>query len=67
MEGAPRLLMAILLGFVIATPLELKLFEREIKAEIKRENIITLEERKTDAIQKAETDNLYYTGSNNEL
>ena len=50
-EGAPRLIMAILLGFVIATPLELKLFEREIKAEIKRENIITLEERKTDAIQ----------------
>jgi hypothetical protein len=60
-EGAPRLVMAILLGFVIATPLELKLFEREIKAEIKRENIITLEERKTDAIQKAETDNIYYS------
>lgn len=33
-EAAPRLLMAMLLGFVIATPLELKLFEKEINAEI---------------------------------
>ncbi|PQB07538.1 hypothetical protein BST83_10500 [Polaribacter filamentus] len=33
-EAAPRLIMAMLLGFVIATPLELKLFEREINAEI---------------------------------
>ena len=33
-EAAPRLLMAVLLGFVIATPLELKLFEKEINAEI---------------------------------
>lgn len=37
-EAAPRLLMAIILGFVISTPLELKLFEREINVEIK--NII---------------------------
>ena len=28
--AAPRLLMAILLGFVISTPLELKIFETEI-------------------------------------
>ena len=34
MEAAPRLIMAMLLGFVIATPLELKLFEKEINAEI---------------------------------
>mgnify|MGYP005992275671 CR=1 FL=1 len=33
-EAAPRLVMAMLLGFVIATPLELKLFEKEINAEI---------------------------------
>jgi hypothetical protein len=33
-EAAPRLIMAMLLGFVIATPLELKLFEKEINAEI---------------------------------
>lgn len=33
-EAAPRLAMAIVLGFVIATPLELKLFEKEIEAEI---------------------------------
>jgi hypothetical protein len=34
MEAGPRLVMAMLLGFVIATPLELKLFEKEINAEI---------------------------------
>jgi hypothetical protein len=33
-EAAPRLLMAIILGFVISTPLELKLFEKEINAKI---------------------------------
>lgn len=33
-EAAPRLAMAIVLGFVISTPLELKLFEKEIDAEI---------------------------------
>lgn len=33
-EAAPRLAMAIILGFVISTPLELKLFEKEIKAKI---------------------------------
>lgn len=33
-EAAPRLIMAIILGFVIATPLELKLFEKEINAKI---------------------------------
>lgn len=33
-EAAPRLAMAIILGFVISTPLELKLFEKEINAKI---------------------------------
>lgn len=33
-EAAPRLIMAIILGFVISTPLELKLFEKEINAKI---------------------------------
>jgi hypothetical protein len=33
--------MAMILGFVIATPLKLKLFESEIKAEIAREKLIT--------------------------
>ncbi len=36
LEAAPRLLMAALLGFVIATPLELKLFEGEIEARIQQ-------------------------------
>ncbi|MDI1324855.1 MAG: DUF4407 domain-containing protein [Algoriphagus sp.] len=43
-EAAPRLVMAIILGFVIATPLELKLFESEINAEIKRLNYLTTQE-----------------------
>jgi hypothetical protein len=33
-ESSPRLLMAILLGFVISTPLELKIFEKEIQVKI---------------------------------
>lgn len=33
-EAAPRIVMAIILGIVISTPLELKLFEKEINAEI---------------------------------
>lgn len=33
-EAAPRLAMAIILGLVISTPLELKLFEKEINVEI---------------------------------
>jgi hypothetical protein len=36
-EGAPRIAMAIILGFVISTPLELKLFEKEINAKINTE------------------------------
>ncbi|MEH1009200.1 DUF4407 domain-containing protein [Winogradskyella sp. ECml5-4] len=40
-EAAPRLLMAMLLGFVISTPLELKLFEKEINAEISTQIAIT--------------------------
>lgn len=43
-DAAPRLVMAVILGFVIATPLELKLFEREITAEITRLNDKTASE-----------------------
>jgi hypothetical protein len=43
-EATPRLIMAIILGLVIATPLELKLFESEINAEIKRLNDLTTQE-----------------------
>jgi len=43
-EAAPRLAMAIVLGFVIATPLELKLFEKEINAEI--DTKISIEQKK---------------------
>lgn len=43
-EATPRLIMAIILGLVISTPLELKLFESEINAEIKRLNDLTTQE-----------------------
>ncbi|WP_298952332.1 DUF4407 domain-containing protein [uncultured Nonlabens sp.] len=57
LEAAPRLFMAMILGFVIATPLELKLFESEIKAEIARENLITTQEQNTNAIEVAQFQN----------
>src|SRR5690606_13857707 len=44
--ATPRLLMAILLGFVISTPLELKLFEDEIELEITANKNSQIEERK---------------------
>jgi len=44
--AAPRLLMAILLGLVIATPLELRLFQDEIVLEITSEKNAKIEERK---------------------
>ena len=59
-EAFPRLLMAILLGFVIATPLELKLFESEINAQISKENLITIQNQETDAIQTAKDQSEYY-------
>jgi len=43
-EAGPRLAMAIVLGFVISTPLELKLFEKEINAEIATK--ISIEQKK---------------------
>lgn len=53
-EAAPRLLMAMILGFVISTPLELKLFESEINSEIARQNLVTIQQQKTDALEVAE-------------
>lgn len=44
--AAPRLIMAILLGFVIATPLELRLFQDEIELEINANKNSIIEERK---------------------
>lgn len=59
--ATPRLIMAIILGFVISTPLELKLFEKEIKAEIKRENLITSQEQNSNAVDNAKEQNLFYS------
>lgn len=44
--AAPRLIMAVLLGFVIATPLELKIFDTEIKTVVERIKIDKGEELK---------------------
>lgn len=54
-EAAPRLIMAIILGLVIATPLELKLFESEINAEIKRKNLLTTEQSKFNYLADADS------------
>ena len=45
--AAPRLIMAVLLGFVIATPLELKIFETEIQTVVERIKIDKAEELKS--------------------
>ena len=53
----PRLLMAVLLGFVIATPLELRIFDTEIKTEIevlKEEEAISITRMDSTNIQELE-------------
>ncbi len=56
--AAPRLIMAVLLGFVIATPLELKIFETEIQTVVERLKIDKAEELKSRDISfNAEFDN----------
>ena len=44
-SGLPRIIMAIFLGIVISTPLELKIFEDKIKMEIENEKHNILEDR----------------------
>ena len=53
-EAAPRLLMAIVLGFVIATPLELKLFEKSINEQI--EQNVRIERAKVEEEAASEND-----------
>ena len=55
-EAAPRILMAIVLGFVIATPLELKLFEKSINEQI--EQNVRIERQKLKNEASAENDPL---------
>lgn len=55
-EAAPRLLMAVVLGFVISTPLELKLFEKSINEQI--EQNIRVERQKLKNESSAENDPL---------
>ena len=47
LSALPRLLMAVLLGFVIATPLELRIFETEIQTVVERLKIDKAEELKS--------------------
>ena len=44
-SGLPRIIMAIFLGIVISTPLELKIFEDKIKMTIEEEKSILLDQR----------------------
>lgn len=56
-SGLPRIIMAIFLGIVISTPLELKIFEDKIKMEIENEKHSILEHRLeslTSELQKKE-------------
>jgi len=56
--AAPRLLMAILLGFVISTPLELKIFETEIQTVVERLKIdkaVELQNRDTTFVSNLNT------------
>jgi hypothetical protein len=79
-EATPRLLLAIVLGFVISTPLELKIFEKEIKVRVDRlKNEKTEELIRSDSTffnnlkqEKAEFANVnanlnYYKTKNDEL
>lgn len=79
-NATPRLIMAILLGFVIATPLELKIFEPEIQTVVDRLKIEKAEELKSrdvsfnaefestkERLTKVETDLTELTNNKNQL
>ncbi len=53
-SGLPRILLAILLGFVISTPLELKIYEKSINTKIKELKKEKLEELLSDDESKLE-------------
>lgn len=66
-EATPRLIMAIILGLVISTPLELKLFETEINAEIKRLNDITTQELEINFSAQADSLSITYLSEIKEI
>ena len=53
-SGLPRIIMAIFLGIVISTPLEMKIFEDRINSQLVKDNIV----RTNDTRKKAEEGNL---------
>lgn len=67
-EALPRIVMAVILGIVIATPLELKIFEKEIEVEIEKmkdENYQKLVQADTIFFQdKADQEKLVTTNKN---
>jgi hypothetical protein len=60
LDALPRLVMAIILGLVIATPLELKLFEKEINSEIARLNDKTTSELESGILANADSMSITY-------
>lgn len=61
MSGLPRIIMAIFLGFVISTPLELKIYEDEISIQIEkdknveRDRLIANDQHRLDSLQVRKT------------
>lgn len=53
-QALPRILLAIMIGIVISRPLELKIFDKEIKQKLKV-NYLKAQHRKIDTVQKTYT------------
>jgi len=69
-NAAPRLIMSVLLGFVIATPLELKIFETEIQTVVERLKIEKAEELKSKDVSfyaDLDSTNIKLTRINNDI
>ena len=45
-SGLPRIIIAIFLGVVISTPLEMKIFEDRIETQIKKDNVVRIDDIK---------------------
>jgi hypothetical protein len=52
LQASPRILLAIMIGVVISRPLELKIFDKEIRAKLKT-SYLNGQRRKVDTLQKA--------------
>jgi len=67
LQASPRILLAIMIGVVISRPLELKIFDKEIRTKLKT-SYLNGQRRKVDTLQKAYGDKYAQEiGKNNEL